>query len=111
MTKTNATAAPAATSNAPEMPIKTKHLAIKFGIKATQLRRVLRSMPEYADGVHTNYAWAENDKRIGEIEKQIKKLAGEREARKAAAQKALAERVAKAEVAKQVDAKAGLAKA
>lgn len=61
---------------APELkPIQTKHLAIQFGMKATQLRRILRSMPEYADGVHTNYAWAVNDPAIGRIAARIKAIA------------------------------------
>ena len=89
------------------MPIQTKHLASRFGMKATQLRRVLRAMPEYADGVHTNYRWAENDKRIADIAAAVKKLADDKAARAAAAKKALEERGAK--LAAQVKADAKLA--
>jgi hypothetical protein len=90
------------------LPIQTKHLAVRFGIKTTQLRRVLRSMPEYADGVHTNYRWAENDKRISAIESQIKKLEKDKFDRKAAATAALESRKAKAAKQAEVDKKAGV---
>lgn len=84
-----------------EMPIQTKHLAAKFNMKTATLRRVLRSMPEYADGVHTNYRWAEKDKRIDAIEKQIVKMAKEKTERAAAAKAALDAR--KAKTAKQAE--------
>ena len=90
-------------------PIRTKHLAAKFGIKATMLRRVLRSMPAYADGVHTNYAWAEKDPAIDAIEQQLKKLAAEKLAREKAAKAALDARADAAKKQAQVDAKAGVA--
>lgn len=95
-----------ATTAAPEMPLKTKHLAAKFGMKATQLRRVLRSMPAYADGVHTNYRWTENDARIADIEAAIKRLADEKASRATAAKAALAARVAKAAAEAKADAAA-----
>lgn len=95
-----------ATTTAPAiLPIQTKHLAVKFGMKATALRRILRSMPAYADGVHTNYRWAENDKRIADIEKQVKKLSDDKAARAAAAKAALAARVAAAAVQAKADTK------
>lgn len=84
---------PATTS--PTTPVlRTKHLAIKFGIKATQLRRYLRAMPAYADGVHTNYSWPEGDKRIADIEKHIAKAVQEKAQRAEAAKAALAARTA-----------------
>lgn len=100
-----------ATTTATEelMPLRTKHLAKEFGIKATALRRVLRSMPEYADGVHTNYKWAEGDKRIAGIKAQIDKLTAEKVKRAADAKAALAKRVA--DTAKQAAADVKLAKA
>ncbi len=85
------------------LPIRTSHLAKRFGIKATALRRVLRSMPDYADGVHTNYRWAENDKRISAIEKQLKELEKQKTEREAAAKAALAARVAAAKKQEAVD--------
>ena len=75
-------------------PIQTKHLAAKFGMKATALRRVLRSMPDYADGVHTNYRWSENDPAIAKIKTAIDKLATEKIARAKAAKEALDKRAA-----------------
>ena len=98
-----------ATATAVEMPIQTKHLAKEFGIKATALRRILRSMPEYADGVHTNYRWAEGDKRIPLIKAQIEKAAADKLARAKAAKEALDKRTAAAKVQAAADAK--LAKA
>jgi hypothetical protein len=86
-------------------PIQTKHLAVKFGMKATALRRILRSMSEYADGVHTNYRWSENDPKIKTIELQIAKLATEKKARAEAAKAALAARVAAATTQAKADAK------
>ena len=98
-------------TTAPVLPIQTKHLAIKFGMKATALRRILRSMPEYADGVHTNYRWAENDKRIDAIGKQIAKLAEDKQKRAEAAKAALAARVEATKKQQSADAKAGIATA
>jgi len=98
---------PEVTSNAavtPEMPIKAKHLAARFNMKATALRRILRSMPEYADGVHTNYAWAEKDPRITRIEAKIKSLAAEKQQRQEAATAALQARIKAAEAAAKLDA-------
>lgn len=90
------------------MPIQTKHLAKQFGIKATTLRRVLRSMPEYADGVHTIYRWSENDKRIPSIKAQIDKLAKDKSERAIAAKKALDARAAAVKKQAEVDAKVGV---
>ena len=98
------------TVSTPEVkPLQTKHLAAKFGMKATILRRVLRSMPEYADGVHTNYRWAEKDAAIPRIEAQIKKLVEDKAKRAAAAKAALAARVAATTKQATVDAKARVA--
>ena len=87
------------------LPIQTKHLAAKFKMKATALRRILRSMPEYADGVHTNYRWAENDPAIAKIEAAIKKVVEDKAARAAAAKLALDARIAAAAKQAKVDAK------
>jgi mannitol-1-phosphate/altronate dehydrogenase len=86
------------TTTAIETPVlKTKHLAAKFNMKPTALRRVLRSMPEYADGVHTNYSWqGESDPRISRIAEAIKKQEEDRKARAAKAKEELAAK-AKAE--------------
>lgn len=86
-------------------PIQTKHLAAKFGIKATALRRILRSMPAYADGVHTNYRWAENDPAIAQIDMQIKKLARDKQERATAAKAALDARTAASAKQAAADAK------
>jgi hypothetical protein len=89
----------------PELrPIQTKHLAIKFGMKATQLRRYLRNMPEYADGVHTNYRWLENDPAIDRIGTAIRKAQADKAARAVAAKAALDARVVAANKQAQVDA-------
>jgi hypothetical protein len=95
-----------ATATVVDMPIKTKHLASQFGIKATALRRVLRSMPEYADGVHTNYRWAEKDPRIAQIKAAIDKQAADKLIRAKAAREALEARAKALETAAKVDAKA-----
>lgn len=109
MTKSNTKTAPTTTVETPKteqvMPIQTKHLAVKFGMKATALRRVLRAMPAYADGVHTNYRWAENDPRIKDIEAAIAKMAKDKADRAAAAKAALEARKAATEKQAQVDAK------
>lgn len=90
--------------NEVEMPIQTKHLAAKFGIKATALRRVLRTMPEYADNVHTLYRWSENDPRIDDIEVKLAEIEQEKATKKAAALDALHARAAKMELQAKVDA-------
>ena len=87
------------------MPIQTKHLAAQFKVKATMLRRVLRSMPAYADGVHTNYRWAENDKRIADIALALKKVEDDKAKRAAAAKLALAARVEASKTQAKADAK------
>jgi hypothetical protein len=109
--KANTTTTTTPATEATALPIQTKHLAVKFGMKATALRRVLRSMPEYADGVHTNYRWAENDPKIKTIELAIAKLAKDKEDRAAAAKAALESRKAKAEAQAKVDAQHAPAKA
>ena len=92
------------TSPTVEMPIKAKHLALRFGMKATALRRILRSMPEYADGVHTNYAWAEKDPRIAAIAAKIQQLKKEKEDRATAARLALEARAKALAAAAKVEA-------
>lgn len=92
-----------ATTDTTELTVKTKHLAAMFGIKATALRRVLRSMSEYADGVHTNYAWAENDKRIPAIKAKLETLAADKLARAKAAKDALDKRAEALAAAAKVD--------
>jgi hypothetical protein len=47
--------------------LDTSDLAKRFGITAVALRRMLRCMPEYADGTHTRYEWHENDPMIDKI--------------------------------------------
>ena len=80
-----------------EVTLRTKHVAAKFNMTPVQLRRVLRSMPKYADGVHTNYRWDPKDtKAMDEIGVAIKALA----AKKAAAAQAAKEALAKAEATK-----------
>lgn len=102
---TTATTTSASTASTTEMPIQTKHLASRFKIKATALRRVLRSMPDYADGIHTNYRWSENDPRIAKIELQLKKLEQEKADRAKAAKTALDERAKKLAATAAADAK------
>lgn len=63
---------PVPVTNAEVQVLTTSHLAKKFQMKPTQLRRILRSMPRYNDSVHTNYAWAGwGDPAIKEIEAKI----------------------------------------
>lgn len=66
-------------------------------MKGTQLRRILRSMPDYADGVHTNYRWDEkaDTKKIEAIAAKIKDLATKKAARAAEAKAKLAQPAAK----------------
>lgn len=69
----------------------TKQVAAKFNMKPTALRRVLRSMPEYADGVHTNYRWTgEKDPAIAKISSAIAAHRARAAKAKEAAQAALA---------------------
>ena len=107
MKNENAAKSTPSTTPAEGAILKTKHLAAKFGLKPTALRRVLRSMPEYADGVHTNYAWqGESDPAIAKIAAAIKTRKEEAEKKAIAAKAALA---AKAEADKkqaEVDKKA-----
>jgi|SRR5579859_3106414 len=86
------------------MPIQTKHLAAKFGIKPTTLRRILRTMPEYNDGLHTNYRWAEDDARIDAIAQKLQEIEEEKQARTVAARAAMEARLAKMQVQARVDA-------
>jgi hypothetical protein len=37
--------------------LTTKHVAAKFGIRTTHLRRILRTTDKYDDGRFTRYAW------------------------------------------------------
>jgi hypothetical protein len=77
-------------------PIQTKHVAQMLGMKATALRRVLRSMPEYADGVHTSYRWAglAGDPEVDRIVAKVNHLADRKIARALAAKAALDARAA-----------------
>jgi hypothetical protein len=75
-------------------PIQAKHLAAWLGMKPTALRRILRSMPEYADGVHTNYRWAENDPELNKIVARVNQLESDKIARAKAAKEALEARIA-----------------
>jgi len=50
----------------------TVDLAKKLGMTPVALRRILRSMPEYADGVHTNYSWENDDPMIERIRVFVK---------------------------------------
>ena len=100
--------APVSTGNSattPDMPLRTKHIAAQFGLKPVALRRILRTMPAYADGVHTNYKWAEKDPAIPLIGAAIKKLAEEKAARAKAAKAALDARAAALALAAKADAK------
>lgn len=67
--------------NATPATLKTSHLAKRFNMKTTTLRRILRSMPEYADGVFTRYSWdAKKDAaKIDAIAKRIKAIEISRE--------------------------------
>jgi hypothetical protein len=87
-----------AATTTPTASLRTKHVAAMFNIKPVSLRRILRTMPAYADGVHTNYRWdPANKKAIDEIGAAIKAL----EAKRAkAAETAKAELAKKAEEAK-----------
>lgn len=80
-------------------PLRTKHVAAQFKLKPVALRRVLRNMTEYADGVHTNYSWAENDPMLKKIEAAIKSSNDKRD-------KAKADAKAKLEAAKAAEVKA-----
>lgn len=104
MTKTETKPTPATDLK----PLQTKHLAKRFNLKATHLRRILRSMPDYADGVHTNYRWAENDPAIARIAAAIKKQEEDKAARAKAAKAALDARVEAGKKQAAVDAKAGV---
>lgn len=55
-------------SPAADKTIRTRQLAARFNLKPTQLRRILRSLPEYRDGVRTDYVWREGDPEIARIE-------------------------------------------
>ena len=96
MPKPTAPTTPASTavSTAEGITLKTKHLAAKFGLKPTALRRKLRDMPEYADGVFTRYSWQGwSDPMIAKIEAKIE---ADKKAAQEAAAKAKAELEAKA---------------
>ena len=106
MTTVNTT--PASKGNSaitPDMPLRTKHIAAMFGLKPVALRRILRNMPQYADGVHTNYKWAEKDPAIPLIANAIKKLQEDKAARAKIAKAALDARAAVLALAAKADAK------
>ena len=71
--------------------LTTKQLAPKYNLKGTQLRRILRSMPAYADGVHTNYAWdpIKDKAALAQIDAAVKAIADKRAKRAAEAKAAL----------------------
>lgn len=48
-----------ATATSTSKVLTTRDLGKKFNIKPTYLRRILRSMVEYNDGIHTKYSWDE----------------------------------------------------
>lgn len=77
--------------------ITTKQLAPKYNLKGTQLRRILRSMPAYADGVHTNYSWdpIADKAALAQIDAAVKSLADKRAKRAAEAKAKLATPAAK----------------
>lgn len=77
--------------------LTTKHLAARHNMKGTQLRRILRSMTDYADGVHTNYRWDEkaDAAKLKAIEAKIKDLANKKQQRAAEAKAKLATPAAK----------------
>lgn len=77
--------------------ITTKQLAPKYNLKGTQLRRILRTMPAYADGVHTNYAWhpVTDKAALAQIDAAVKAIADKRAKRAADAKAALATPAAK----------------
>jgi hypothetical protein len=87
----------------------TFHVAQKFGMTGVALRRVLRSMPEYADGVHTAYRWVSIDD-ADPIMTRIAEAIGLRSAQRAAAQQAaqaaLAVQQARAQAQAQANAQA-----
>ncbi len=106
MTTANTTTASKGNSaTTSDMPLRTKHIAAQFGMKPVALRRILRTMPAYADGVHTNYRWAEKDPAIPLIAAAIKKLTDDKAARAKAAKAALDARAASLATAAKVDAK------
>jgi hypothetical protein len=73
--------------------LTTKQVAPLVGIATPmKLRRILRAMPQYADGKHTNYRWnGPKDPMIAEIRKFIAaRKAQEAEAAKAALAKTAA---------------------
>ena len=55
--------------------LTTKDVAARFEIKPVQLRRILRSMPEYADGGYTEYRWyGWQDEAIAKIAAAVSKV-------------------------------------
>ena len=55
-TPAKATTHAAAAIPAPAL-LKTAHIAKRHGMRPQALRRILRAMPDYADGVFTRYGW------------------------------------------------------
>jgi hypothetical protein len=87
--------------------LQTKHLAIRFNLKPQQLRRVLRSMPAYADGVHTKYRWDPKDeKAIKAIELRIVEIKKAKEEAAKKAKEALAAKQAAQKEQEKLDKKA-----
>lgn len=56
----------------------TKELAEALGCNAKQLRRKLRKMEKYDDGIYTRYAWTEK-----QFKQLLKQLQGKKEAKEA----------------------------
>lgn len=104
MTPNEKTATATATESTPKL--QTKHVAKMFNMRQQQLRRILRSMAEYADGVHTNYAWDPADKAaLQRIKAAIDAKAAKAEAAKKAAQEKIAKAAAEAKAQEKVEKK------
>lgn len=56
----------------------TRELAEALGINGKQLRRKLRAMDKYNDGIYTRYAWTEK-----QFKALLKQLQGKKEAKEA----------------------------
>lgn len=44
-----------------EKVFTTKEMALELGMNGKQLRRYLRKMEKYNDGIYTRYAWTKKD--------------------------------------------------
>jgi len=52
--------------------VRTKDLAAQLKVTEKHIRRVLRSMPEYDDGIYTKYEWSKNDPMLSRITGSMK---------------------------------------